>query len=622
MSELVTAARYLAALGCVLLALTCVTYAARGAASLDDVEQLAAFIDGAAEALLESEQIPGMTVSIVKDGRVLLARGYGFATREDENPVSAESTVFRIGSVSKLFVATAIMQLVEQGKLDLHTDVNEYLHGLRIPDTYPEPITLAHLMTHTAGFETASLDRLWLPLTDEMKPLLDELSEYLPSRVRPPGKLAAYSNHGTAVAALVVEQVSGQPFDDYLEQHIFEPLGMRHTTARQPVPAALGVEVSTGNEPADFFAAVRIPPAGSISSSATDMTRFMIAHLQLGRLGDARILEEETAKRMQEQLFTHDRRVSGIAHQFFERRLNGMRALGHGGGTFHHITTLTLLPEQGVGFFASVNKLSGAPRELLRLFVDRYYPNAPQRPEPLADAAERLERYTGWYRESRGAVTHTGRIIMLTTIQPATAGENGRLQFLKEEWLETEPGWFRRADGKDELVFAEGIDGRITHAFRGGRSDSVLVRQSGYEGLDVQILAPMFALLVLLRPFVYRPLASFRRFRSALRTGRAPSVWATAALRLAALAHTLCFYSAVAMMVFARSTDVPNALFLALGIGYAVGATALWVVVVAGYALWHRVGSGRERASLALTATAGIVMAAWIEHWNLLLHRF
>ncbi len=123
-------------------------------------EDLEAFLDGVLAAEMRSHSIASATVSVVKDGELFFAKGYGYADRESRRPVDPERTLFRPGSISKLFTWTAVMQLVEQGKIDLDADVNEYLTDFRIPDTFPEPITMEHLMTHTPGFEDGGLGYL------------------------------------------------------------------------------------------------------------------------------------------------------------------------------------------------------------------------------------------------------------------------------------------------------------------------------------------------------------------------------------------------------------------------------------------------------------------------------
>src|SRR5204863_6215305 len=142
---------------------------------------LEAFLDALLPAQLQSRDIAGAVVAVVKDGQVLLAKGYGYADFAAKKPVVAEKTLFRPGSISKVFTATAVMQLVEQGKLDLHRDVNDYL-DFAIPKTYPEPVTLRRILTHTAGFEE-TLKNLFVPGAREMRPLRDYLITAMPARI-------------------------------------------------------------------------------------------------------------------------------------------------------------------------------------------------------------------------------------------------------------------------------------------------------------------------------------------------------------------------------------------------------------------------------------------------------
>jgi CubicO group peptidase (beta-lactamase class C family) len=203
------------------------------ATGLSDPRELGTFLDRLLSAQLRDDHIPGATVSVVKDGRLFFAKGYGSADLQAGTPVSAQTTLFRIGSLSKLFTATAVMQLAEQGKLNLHADVNTYLKTFHIPATYPEPITLAHLLTHTAGFEDRETG-LYPRTISDLEPLGQWLAEHIPARVRPPGELSAYSNYGFALAGYIVEQVSGLPYAQYVEQHLFQPLGMRESTSVNP----------------------------------------------------------------------------------------------------------------------------------------------------------------------------------------------------------------------------------------------------------------------------------------------------------------------------------------------------------------------------------------------------
>src|SRR2546423_13336768 len=202
------------------------------------------FLDALIPSQLRNRNIAGAVVSVVKDGQVLFQKGYGYADVEGKKPVLPDQTLFRPGSISKLFTAIAVMQLVEQGKLDLDRDVNEYI-DFAIPKTYPEPVTLRRLLTHTAGFEEV-LKNLFVASQQQMKPLHDYLVAALPARIFPPGKVAAYSNYGLTVAGYIVERVSGEKFESYIDNHILKPLKMQSSTFAQPPPGPLEPQMSQG----------------------------------------------------------------------------------------------------------------------------------------------------------------------------------------------------------------------------------------------------------------------------------------------------------------------------------------------------------------------------------------
>lgn len=437
-----------------------------------DPQELEVFIDGVMAAQMEAYHIPGATISVVKDGKLFFAKGYGYADLESRKPVIANQTIFRIGSISKLFTWTAVMQLAEQGKLDLNADVNTYLTDFKIPDTYPEPITLAHLMTHTAGFEE-SYRRLLARNADEVKPLGEYLANNMPARVRPPGEIAAYSNYGAGLAAYIVEEVSGMSFDDYIKENIYNPLDMQHSTFRQLLPPelasnmAVGYTYENGAYKAGEFEYISITPSGSMSATSTDMAKFMIAHLEDGRYGGARILQESTAQEMHRRQFSHDPRINGISYGFFEGRFNGRKNIGHAGGTPYTSSLLVLLPEENVGLFVSFNTpaKSGAQGELLNAFLNRYYPVPDSSSlQPPADFRQRAGRFTGSYGSTRSVCTTYEKVSGLMMTNDVSATEDG-LIFLSKQWVEVEPLVFHEVGGQQTLIFREDSQGRITHIF-------------------------------------------------------------------------------------------------------------------------------------------------------------
>jgi CubicO group peptidase (beta-lactamase class C family) len=321
----------------------------RGAASHElthsDVEE---FFDLLIKDQLAREDIAGAIVGVVKDGQVVIAKGYGYADVEKRVPATGDASLFRIGSISKLITWTAAMQLVEQKKLSLDEDVNTYL-DFKIPTGFGKPITLRNLMTHTAGFEDTWRD-LGVAEPQQLIPLETYVKTHMPKRIYPPGEVSAYSNYGATLAGYLVQRVSGETFEAYTSENIFHPLAMNRTTFAQPPSADLASLVSKGyglaSEPAGGFENMVLFPAGSVSASASDMCRFMIAHLQDGQLDGTRILSPETARLMHSRAYSFDERVNSWAYGFYEESTNGHRIIGHGGDLQRFHSDLHFLQQQ------------------------------------------------------------------------------------------------------------------------------------------------------------------------------------------------------------------------------------------------------------------------------------
>jgi CubicO group peptidase (beta-lactamase class C family) len=419
---------------------------------------------------MDEHHIPGAVVVVVENGQVAFAKGYGYADLENQIPVDVDHTLFRPGSISKLFVFTAVMQLVEQGKLDLDADVNTYL-DFEIPATFPEPVTLKHLMSHTPGFEDRGIG-LFGVNPEQMMPLGDFLKQNLPARIFAPGKLGAYSNYGAALAGYIVERVSGLSFDEYAEQKILLPLGMTQTTFRQPLPPELAAQMSGGYNYANGeyiqggFEYVVGYPAGSLSAPGREMANFMIAHLQNGRFGDLQILQEATAVQMHSQLFTHDPRLTGMAYGFFEDIINEQRVISHGGDTLLFHSGLYLLPEQAVGLYVSTNGLDGEPlvKDLIQVFIDRYYPVEAPAPVAGVDFSAQPPAYTGAYYEARSSYTTFEKFFRL--FNPISASQEGDAILYSgpgttARYVETEPGLLVNLENPDERMVWKEIGGQF-----------------------------------------------------------------------------------------------------------------------------------------------------------------
>ena len=306
---------------------------------------------------METLHIPGVIFIFVQGGEVVYARGYGYANLETATPINANSSVVRIGSISKPFVATAVMQLVEQGKLNLHTDINQYLTAFQVESTFLEPITLAHLLTHTGGF----VDPPYLTYTDSQKvpPLGPFLAANMPPPTYHPGEVFNYSNCGYSLAALIVEEVAGIPFDQYVKQNIFTPLKMTHSNylLAPPLPENMmtGYLYRDGEQipqPIDYDDDY---PSGSIVSTAEDMSHFMLAHLGDGCYQGGCILKATTLAEMHQQQAETPYEGQNVTYGFVEGILDGQRLIGHSGAICGFGNSMDMLPEYNAGYFFSFN---------------------------------------------------------------------------------------------------------------------------------------------------------------------------------------------------------------------------------------------------------------------------
>lgn len=434
---------------------------------------VSAWLDGRMPYALDQAHIPGAVVVVVKDGRILFQKGYGYADLDKRKPVDPQLTLFRPGSISKLFTWTAVMQLIEQGKLELDRDVNDYL-DFKIPARQGGPVTLRNLMTHTPGFEEIARNMVIKGSRNPLS-LADFYHGWIPQRIFAPGEIPAYSNYGAGLAGYIVQRVSGERFEDYIERHIFGPLGMNHSTFEQPLPAGLQPLMSLGyNTPSDVadFDCLTPAPAGGASATGADMARFMIAHLHDGQYGDAQILRPETARLMHDtiyHLYEATPPVNAMALGFYQENRNGQRIIGHGGdlGAFH--SDLHLFLDRDVGLFISMNsggEATGGNSEtirdaLLKDFTDRYFPDPMPPTAPAAKtAAEHGRLVAGNYELSRRSQSNVLSAMRIQTLgvelQPdATL----RVPDLKDPlgrikvWRETAPFVWSEVNGGSRLVF-------------------------------------------------------------------------------------------------------------------------------------------------------------------------
>jgi len=467
-----------------LLALVLAGGAGAVPAGLDDLGRLEAFVDGVVKPLMKNENSPSGTVAIARGGELIFAKGYGYKDVDGQVPVVVDETLFRPGSVSKLFTWVSVMQLVEQGRLDLDTDVNEYLEDVEIREAFDEPITLRHILTHTAGFEDGALGYLIVDDPEQSVPLAEAMRRYQPERVNPPGAQTAYSNYATALAGLIVQNVSGTPFNDYVRQNIFEPLGMENSTFEEPLPEGLADQMAKSyaveqgafvEKPFEIISS--FAPAGAQSATATDMVRFGQAMLNGGELDGQRILEAATVERMLTRAFSHDPRLMGMALGFYEQDVNGFRVVGHGGDTRWFHSFLGIDQANDLTFFVSFGGSGGSSvrSAFMPAFYNEYFPVDTVPPEPPEDFAERAARYAGAYGFWRSNFSTIEKALGIGNAVQVAPTENDTLVVAfansAKQYVEVDDNLFRELSPHISLIsgispqhiaFQENADGEVT----------------------------------------------------------------------------------------------------------------------------------------------------------------
>jgi CubicO group peptidase (beta-lactamase class C family) len=522
-------------------------------ADLDDPAVLEALVDGVVKPLMLNNNSPSGTVAIAHNGQLIFAKGFGFQDVDNQVPVDPFTTLFRPGSTSKLFTWVSVMQLVEQGKLDLDTDVNEYLEGFQIADTWPgQPITLRHIMTHTAGFEDGALGYLIQDDPEMALPLREAMERYQPLRVNPPGAQTAYSNYATALAGLIVQTVSGLPFNDYIQQNIFDPLGMTNSSFAEPLPERLAGQMADSytfkagtfvKKPFEIISS--FGPAGSLSSTSIDMIKFGQALLNGGELNGRRILQPETTRQMLTRNFSHDDRLMGMALGIYETDYNGIRVMGHGGDTMYFHSYLGIDQEHQLTFFVSFGGPGGSPvrSSFAPAFYGEFFPREEAPPVPPADFSERAAKYAGEYGFWRNSFSKIEKAMgVASSVKVAPTEDNTLLVVLfgkAKRYVEVEHNLFREQNSGVSLVpglsprllaFQENDQGEVTGFVMDGLPFMSLRKLAVYETPNFNFILLGFSMLVflmvLLRRFFQR--SAIKSLPAADRSALGAAVYASA----------------------------------------------------------------------------------------------
>ncbi|WP_232057946.1 serine hydrolase domain-containing protein [Cohnella abietis] len=602
-----------------------------GKPDLTDTVGLTAFIDGIMKGHIDNFKIPGAVVTIVKGDKILLAKGYGHSDIEAGKLVDPETSLFRIASTTKLFTWTAVMQLVEQGKIDLDTDINTYLKTVKIPKTYSDPITMRHLMTHTAGFEEGGVG--YQITTDPKKlpvSISETLAKHMPARVRPAGEMASYSNYGASLAGLIVEEVSGIPYDDYIQKNIFDPLGMKYASVQEPIPASLepytihGYARENGvfvRKPPTFEGGFR--PAGSGSVSALDMSRFMIAHLQDGRYGDKQILKPETVQLMHAPAFVFIKGLPAMDLGFYEQRMNGLRIIAHGGADTLFSTELYLVPEKQIGIFVSYSGGEGgvAADGLARAFFDRYFPAPEIKLPPMSIETDKsLLKYAGAYQFTRRNHSDIDKFFsFLVKMNVEVSGNRLSMGSGAEQqvYAQVGPDLFQEVGSSHQIGFRTDESGKVTHMFLDFLTAIPLERPPLLDKTTFWYPLLGFSLVMfitVLTGFAYR--------RREIKAMPKAQKWAvrlsvvTAAWALATVAAT--FFVVLNMDLLDRLSRITQSLNLYLFMPIILVLLTLGMLTFSVLAWKDKYWTVLKRVHFTLVTLSAVVLCVFFYYWNLL----
>ncbi|MEE9592127.1 MAG: serine hydrolase domain-containing protein [Thermoplasmata archaeon] len=586
-----------------------------------DPGDLDGFLDAFMADAREEWRIPGIAFALVQRGQVPAKRGFGVAIRESRRPVDPDQTILRAGSISKLITATAAMQLHERGLWDLQDDVNHHLTALQVRNPYPRPVSVGDLLTHSSGLDDTFLGQ-HVKHPADLEPLGPYLARRLPPVNRPPGMFFRYSDHGASLLGHLVEEVAGVSFNRYTEDNIFRPLGMKRTTFRQPprdawMPElAVGYRVVRGGYRPYRLDYVFTTPAAGLYTTASDMTRFMLAHLQGGTVDGTRILEATTVADMHRRHFAHHPQLRGRAYGFSEWMENGQRALFHDGSMPGFNSRLLLLPDHHVGFFLTWNSTSmGLKHAWTTQFLDRYFPEGETekaRPERRSPSPGRARRFAGEYRDNLYSGRTIEKVVALSERVRVHEDEGETLRVGSTRLAEVEDGLFESLEGDGRIAFRQ-EGGKVTHLFIGtGAFERVPWWESraftlGFVGLSALV-------------FFWSLLAALLSLAGVLSMGVPPPL-----LNLLALAgglHLLFLLGLVRGLprvdIWAYAYGIPPPVKAMLLVP--LGAAALAITLIGlGIGLWtDPVWTLLGRVHFALVLGTGLAQLPWLNAWNLL----
>ena len=611
--------------------------ASAGTHSLDPAD-VGAFFDGIVPLQLERSDIAGASVLVMQGDRVLLEKGYGFADDKKRVAVDPAKTIFRLASISKLFTWVSVMQLAEQGKLDIDADINRYL-DFEIHPAFNKPVTLRNLMTHTGGFEEVMHDVIVVNPKAKTS-LRDFLIRNQPNRLFAPGTVPGYSNYGVGLAGYVVERVSGEPFEAYVAHHIFTPLGMNGSTFYQPVPGDVSATPSEGyhgdsSKPPVGFEIFFPAPAGGLSSTAHDMGRFAQALLNHGTLDGHQILHPETLALMWTPQFRASDQMPPACMGFYQDWHNNTHWIGHEGDLIAFHSLFFLDPATNTTLFISYNSAGGSnePRpELIDLFTDRYFP-AHEKQAFISLSKEDLHSIEGTYETTRRADSTRARLLGLLGQTVAKVDKEGVLTITRQKDLRGHLRKFKpiakdlwqEVDGQARIFFIRDSNGKVIR-FAGDFAGVQRERVPWYEnGKLIALLsgASFFTLFAVVVAPLFRMAKRIVLHRRPTVQPQPGTLWLPALTKLTALLWLLpisgMLYLGTKGDDMMPPTDAWNKWFILINIIIALALVMTLYLVISARRIWALPELRTiTRIKFTVVALGGIILAYLALHFHLI----
>lgn len=599
-----------------------------------NIKEVEKFTDYFFQENMDKYHVPGAAIAFVKDGEVSFMKGYGYSDVENKISVDPEKTVFGIASVSKLLTSTAVMQQYEEGKIDLDKDVNEYLSDFKIGNTFKEPITMKNLLTHTSGFIQSSIG-IGTRNQGEIKKLGDYLSTGMPEREYKPNQFFSYSNQGMSLAGNIVELTSGKSFEDYIDNRIFEPLNMKSSSFKQPLPESMEINKAVGygywTAKGSLFRTesmyYQILPAGASYTTVSDMSKFIIANLNGGKYEGKQLLRESTMEEMHSRQFAHNDKMPGQAYGFWESFENNKRGLFHTGTSDGCATLLYIMPEENIGFILSYNLATDRLRtEFLSSFLDKFYPVSDSKAEvPANGYKERVKNYEGlyWNVEKPRNTIDKLEVLMSDGLVRIKGNEDGILKLTgyygddMGEYIEIEPGVLKKVNGEEIITFEENSSNNNYLFIKNNAFEKV----KWYENPAISIIMGIASLLIIMVSFIIFIRSSIKKKNKNNEKNNLEKYALYIGLITSTLIIVFCTVAAIITLKlgkYAFMFGIPLSIKLILLIPILLCPITIYLVVISILAWKNSYWTRFERVFFNIYALAVTMFMICLKFWNMI----